>query len=137
MFIGAITIAAGLLVVVTNVADEATTTINEKQSDLTMSTQTSFTLTSVSYNSGTLRLYAQNTGEREIRRDTIDLFINGERVSRTSYTQSIEEDTKVSNTESWSPEEVLYIEYNTVLENGRYTVLLNAESKQKEQEISV
>lgn len=137
MFIGAITIAAGLLVIITNIAEDATNTINQRQSDFTAATKTIFTLTTVSYTDNTLRVYAQNTGEEEIRQETLDLFLNGERISRNDYTKSIEEDTQVSNTETWSPEEVILLEYEETLSPGRYTVLVNTELHQEETEISI
>lgn len=137
MFIGAITIAAGLLVIITNIAEDATNTINQRQSDFTTATKTIFTLTTVSYTDNTLRVYAQNTGEEEIRQETLDLFLNGERISRNDYTKSIEEDTQVSNTETWSPEEVILLEYEETLSPGRYTVLVNTELHQEETEISI
>ena len=102
---------------------ETQESLNEQKNRLVEELRTSITIDSVAYDEGILTIYSTNIGTTNLRPETVDLFIDGIRIPRTSRTITIEEDTLVGGPTVWNPREVIKVETSITL-NGTVLVRL-------------
>lgn len=136
-FIGAITVAAGLLLSISTITGDTSSSLSQRQKALSESLSDDIRLTSVSYQSGTLYVYAVNTGTSILEPENIDLFVDGLRIDRSGFSINIETDTSVGQPDLWNPEEVVEITYIDSLNTGQHTVRLQAGTASEEEVFSV
>ena len=121
MFIALLILASSVVFIMSTYVQETQESLTEQKNRLVDEIRTSITIDSISYTNETLTIYSTNIGTTNLRLETIDLFIDGIRIPRTSRTITIEPDTLVGGPSIWNPREVIKVETGISL-NG--TVLI-------------
>ena len=124
MFIAIVTLATGLLFVMNVYVQETQSSIQQQKNQIIEEIRTDITIEEISYNSENdeLLIYVRNTGKIELSIERTEVYIDGLRVSNSQKNNTLEEDTIVSNNRSWSPREILKIEADIELTEGRKRV---------------
>lgn len=112
MFIAVLMLATSTIFVLNVYIQETQSSLTEQKNNLISELRTDIKINSISYDNVTLSIYVTNTGSIDLDMDRIDLFIEGDRKSRSFTDKSIEEDTLITGQGSWSPREMLKISYN-------------------------
>lgn len=115
MFIAIIMVTTGVIFVMNIYVQETQESLTEQKNRLVEELRTSITINSINYNSTQLTIYVTNTGTTNLDMNSIDLFIDGIRVSRTQRTTEIEPDTQIGGPTVWNPREMIKIETNTTM----------------------
>lgn len=123
MFIAVLMLASSILLIMNVYVQETQESLNEQKNRLVDELRTAITIDSVSYDNSTntLTIYSTNIGTTNLQPETVDLYIDGIRISRASRSITLEPDTLVGGPTIWNPREVARIETSLSLEG---TVLI-------------
>lgn len=124
MFIAVLMLATGTVFILNIYVQETQDSLTEQKNRIVSEIRTDININSISYDNTTLDIYITNTGSIDLDMQRLDLFIDGERKSRSFVNKVIEEDTLITGPGIWSPREMLKVSYDDTGLAGNINVRL-------------
>lgn len=133
IFIAVLSISTAVVAMFNDQMDSTTSSIRVQQNSLSQQLKTDISILVVDYvdrpNNQTT-IYVENTGATILNIEHVDVYIGGERISRSEDERYIEilEDTEIANPGLWDPKEQIMIIIDKELEeNKTYYVIVTSE----------
>ncbi|MFT4304648.1 MAG: hypothetical protein ACMXX8_01020 [Candidatus Woesearchaeota archaeon] len=133
IFIAVLSISTVVVAMFNDQMESTTNSIRVQQNSLSQQLKTDISILVINYvdrENNQTTIYVENTGATILNIENVDVYIGGERISRSEEERYIEilEDTEIVNQGLWDPKEQIVIIVNKELEeNKTYHVIITTE----------
>ena len=109
IFVAVMAMAAATVALFKTLIDESTNAAADQNQQTVSVMRTDFTISSATYNSGTIYIYAKNTGKQQLDPNDLDIYIDSVRIPRDVLNRTVQvtSDTDTINTGIWDEKEEL------------------------------
>lgn len=133
VFIAVLMLASGLIVVMNAYVQDTQESLTEQKTRLVNELRTQISIQTLAYDNVTLDVYVKNEGTTNLQLNTLDLYLDGNRISRDDTTVAIEPDTLTGGPTLWNPREVIKVSTDVTM-NGTVTIRVVSDNSASDQE---
>ncbi|MFW6378617.1 MAG: hypothetical protein ACOCZV_01200 [Nanoarchaeota archaeon] len=126
LFLGVIVIASSFIFYMNSYASETSSAMTMQKNQMMDEMHSQISILSSDLNTSKdpdeLKLYVQNTGSTRLTLSETDVYVDGNRISRSNRSVSVESDTDVGNPELWDPDEIIELIVSRDVDSGVFPV---------------